>query len=89
MPGPADVAILAKALGKRPAYLMALDDNPLPMDAKEERLLRNWSALPENERMDFFRQIEVRALRYRDPVADREVERHLPRPRAKLKQGTR
>ncbi len=49
MPRPPEAAILAKALGVRPAYLMALEDEV------EEHLLRNWRTLSERERMDVYR----------------------------------
>lgn len=78
MPGPADAVILASALGKRPAYLMAVDDVQLPISEQEENLIRNWRVLPENERMSFFRKVEQLAMAFRDPVSDKRVERHIP-----------
>jgi len=76
MPKPQEVTILSKALGVRPAYLMALEDEA------EEQLVRNWRTLSERDRMSIFRKVEALALTSRDPVADAEVERHLPRPPA-------
>lgn len=73
MPRPPEAAILAKALGVRPAYLMGLEDEV------EEHLLRNWRTLSERERMDVYRHIETLALAARDPVQDYVVEQHLPR----------
>ena len=80
MPGPDEVVILAKALGKRPAYLMALDDTQLTISALEEKLIRNWRTLAERERMEFYRQIEAAAMASRDPVPDSIVEKHLHLP---------
>lgn len=68
MPGPVEAMILAKPLGKRPAYLMALEDNQLPISQQEEALIRNWRALPENERMSRYREIEQLAMVYRDTL---------------------
>jgi transcriptional regulator with XRE-family HTH domain len=77
MLGPAEAVLLGKALGKRPAYFLGVDDVQLPISTLEEELIRNWRALPENERMALARKLEAQALRYRDPVADDVVERHL------------
>lgn len=79
MPGPAEAVLLGEALGIRPAYFLGVDDVQIPITPAEEALVRNWRALPENERMDVFRQLEVKAMRYRDPVQNQIVERHLPR----------
>lgn len=79
MPGPDEISILAKALKRRPAYLMALDD---PQTALEEKMVRNWRTLNERDRMEFYRQIETLAMASRDPVQDAVVERHLKHPPA-------
>lgn len=76
MPGPQEAVILSKVLGVRPAYLMGLEDET------EEKLVRNWRTLSERDRMSIFRKVEALALTSRDPIADAEVERHLPRPPA-------
>lgn len=83
MPGPAEAVILAKALGQRPAYLMAVDDIQLAISQQEEELIRNWRTLAERERMDFFRKVQMAALQARDPVQDQTVEKHIPIPRTK------
>jgi transcriptional regulator with XRE-family HTH domain len=80
MPGPDEVVILAKALGQRAAYLMALDDTQIAISPIEEKLIRNWRTLPERERMEFYRQLEAMAMTYRDPIQDAVVERHLRLP---------
>lgn len=78
MPGPPEAVLLGKALGKRPAYFLGVDDVQTPMTTEEEKLVLNWRTLPENERMKLYRQLEIQAMRYRDPVQDAIVERHLP-----------
>lgn len=57
MVGPSEAVILAHALSSRPAYIMAVDDTQLPISQQEEKLIRNWRALPENKRMAHFRTI--------------------------------
>jgi transcriptional regulator with XRE-family HTH domain len=89
MPGPSEVVILSKALGVRPAYLMAIDDRQLPISKQEEALIRNWRTLPERERMDFFRSVEAQAYVHRDPVQDQVVEQHLPKPEKPATKGAR
>lgn len=80
LPKPPEIATLAKALGVRPAYLMALDDVQIPITTQEESLIKNWRTLPERERMELFRRVEALAMTYRDPVADQKVERSLGTP---------
>ncbi len=75
LPTPTEITILSKALGKRAAYLMGLEDET------EEQLLRNWRTLNERERMDIFRKVEAMAATSRDPVQDQVVARHLGTPR--------
>lgn len=70
LPGPDVVALLAKTLGRRAAYMMCMEDE------QEETLVRNWRTLSEKERMDFYRKINVAAMQSRDPVQDSELE-HL------------
>lgn len=79
MPGPAEAVLLGEALGKRPAYILGVDDVQMPISSVEEALVRNWRTLPENERMEIYRAIEVQALRYRDPIQGHIVEQHTPR----------
>lgn len=70
LPGPEVIARLAKVLGRRAAYMMALEDKI------EEALLRNWWTLSERDRMEFFRKLETAAMQSRDPVPDYKLE-HL------------
>lgn len=80
MPKPQEVVTLAKVLGKRPAYIMALEDVQTPISTQEEALIRNWRKLPENERMSFYRKIEQLAMAYRDAISDQAVEKSLGKP---------
>lgn len=76
-----EAVILAKALGTRPAFLLAVDDIQLPITQQEEALIRNWRTLPERERMEYFRKLEMLAMTYRDPVSEARVELHrIPAP---------
>ena len=71
LPGPREILILSKALGRDPAYLMCLEGGE--MTEKERELLNSWRALPESERMAYLRRINAVALMYRDPVADEKL----------------
>jgi transcriptional regulator with XRE-family HTH domain len=86
MPGPAEAVILAKALGLRSAYIMAVDDRQLPITPQEETMIRNWRTLNERDRMEMFRKIEIMSVQNRDPVSDQAVERHIPMPASETRQ---
>lgn len=77
-PGPAEALVLAGALKVRAAYIMGVDDVQLHITTQEEALIRNWRTLPENQRMQYFRQLEQMAMAHRDPVTDARVEKHYP-----------
>lgn len=81
MPRQSEAVILGHALGKRAAWIMAVDDVQLPISLQEEALIRSWRTLPERERMEIFRKVETLAMAYRDPVSDQTVETHFPAPR--------
>jgi len=49
-----------------------------PVD-QVQRLARAFLALPQNERDDFLRKIEVASLRWRDPAPDQAANLHLDR----------
>ena len=70
MPGPAEANILAAALGVDAAYLLCLQQ---VFTQQAIELMRNWQALPENDRLDYFRRIQVLALAYRQPVPDEHL----------------
>lgn len=84
MPGPAEANTLAVVLGVDAAHLMCLQQ---VFSSQAIELMRNWSALPENERMQYFRRIEVMALAYREPVPDEKLSPDVRRgaPRHKVK----
>jgi len=70
MPGPAEANTLAAALGVDAAYLLCLQQ-VFTLQAIE--MIRNFMALPERDRNDYFRRIEVLALAYRQPVPDEKL----------------
>lgn len=88
LPKPQELVTLASAMGKRPAFLACLDDSQLPISPLEEKMVRNWRALPERDRMSFFRKLDQLAMTYRDPVSDQTVERSLGRPDKKRRKVT-
>lgn len=55
------------------------------MTVQEQELLKNFRALPERDRNDYARRIEVLALAYREPVPDErlpaEIRKGAPRRR--------
>lgn len=85
MPGPSEAVVLAHALSCRAAYILAVDDNQLPISKQEEVLIRNWRALPENRRMSHYREIETESLQFRDPVSDQAVDKHIPRAKPRTR----
>lgn len=77
LPGPETIALLAKALGRRSAYMTAFEDK------MEEALLRNWWTLSERDRMTFFRQLETASMQSRDPVPDSRTSHLVTKVRAR------
>lgn len=65
--------ILGKALNVQPGYLMGVTKLKSALTPVEEELVRNYRALPENERDNYFKRIEALALAYRTPVADERL----------------
>ena len=84
---PQEALILAEALGVAASHLMCLDGEG-EMLPEESELLRNWRALPENERNSYARRIQALALVYRDAVPDDKLE-HLSAKSAAKKPKTR
>ena len=76
---PWEAHILANALSVRAGWLLCLDEGQLMLTPEEEKLLRYWRALPENERAETAESIEVRALRYMKPVSEAKVRKRTPR----------
>lgn len=70
MPGPAEANTLAEVLGVDAAYLLCLQR---VFTDQAIDLMRNWQALPEKDRLDYFRRIEVLALAYRQAVPDERL----------------
>lgn len=80
MPGPAEVNLLANALGCDAAWLMCLQQQ---MSKQELDLIRNFRALPERDRNDYQRRIEVLALAYKEPVPDEKLSGWAAKPHKK------
>lgn len=64
---------LGGVLGVQPAHLLCVDGAEGEMTNQENELLRNFRALPERDRNDYSRRIEVLALAYREPVPDERL----------------
>ena len=65
---PWDAKVIASALGIAPAFLLGIED-PI-----EERLIRNWRALPENERQRIAAKLDAEAMTYRgDAIPDQRL----------------
>lgn len=60
-------------LGVQPAHLLCVDVGEGEMTQQEIELLRNFRALPERDRADYARRIEVLAMAYREPVPDERL----------------
>lgn len=73
--GIAEALALYKHLGVTAAHLLCVDvaDEEGEMTAQELELLRNFRALPEKDRVDYFRRIAALSLIYREPVADERL----------------
>lgn len=69
-PGPQEANILASALHCDAAYLMCLQQS---FTKQEIDLLRNFRVLPERDRNEYQRRIDVLAMAYREPVADERL----------------
>ena len=73
MIGVDEALALYRALGVQPSYLLCVDVEDGEMTPQEISLLRNYRALPEKDRNDYSRRIEVLALAYREPVPDERL----------------
>ena len=71
-PGPEEILKLAAVLGESAAYLMCLDSGE-DVNEEEQKLLRNWRALPEKDRNDYARRIASMALIYKDAMPDEKL----------------
>ena len=83
MIGVSEALALQGVLGVQPSHLLCVDVGEGEMTPQETSLLRNFRALPENDRADYSRRIEVLAMAYREPVPDerlpREIRKGAPR----------
>ncbi len=70
MPGPHEALILGEVLGYDPAHFLCVDRQ---LNPQEQRLLRDFRALPEKDRNDYVRRIEALASIYREPVPDEKL----------------
>lgn len=66
---------LGAVLSVQPSHLLCVDGEEGDMTAQELELLRNFRALPERDRNDYARRIDVLAMAYREPVPDERLSR--------------
>lgn len=89
--GPGEIRLFSRYYGVPAAYLGCLEEEG-DMTREEFTLLRNYRALPENERLAYFRRIETLALTYRDPLPDEKLPAKLragaPAPSVRKKSKT-
>lgn len=64
---------LGSVLGVQPSHLLCVDGGEGDMTDQEARLLRNFRSLPERDRNDYDRRIDVLAMAYREPVPDEKL----------------
>jgi len=70
--GTEEALALAVPLDVEPAYLLCVEAGD-EMTKQENELLRDFRALPENERSAYARRISVLAMAYREPVPDEKL----------------
>lgn len=73
MIGVQEALALGPILGVQPSHLLCVDVGEADMTVHEIELLRNYRALPERDRMEYSRRIEVLAMAYREPVPDERL----------------
>lgn len=73
MIGVKEALAIGPILGVEPSYLLCADTGEGEMTTQERQLLRNFRALPEKDRNDYSRRIEVMAMAYREPVPDERL----------------
>jgi transcriptional regulator with XRE-family HTH domain len=90
MIGVEEALALYRALGVQPSYLLCVDVEEDDMTPQETALLRNYRALPEKDRNDYSRRIEVLALAYMEPVPDERLSKDVRQgPTSKRKSPAR
>lgn len=88
MMGVRECLALARVLSVKPSHLLCLEEDE-DMTPQETNLLRNFRALPERERVEYARRIEVLAQVYREPVADERLSDVVRRgPKARRSRNT-
>jgi transcriptional regulator with XRE-family HTH domain len=73
MLGVREAIAIAPILGVEPSFLLCVDIGDGEMTTQERDLMRNFRALPERDRNDYARRIEVLAMAYREPVPDEKL----------------
>lgn len=73
MVGVREAMALYSVLGVTPAHLLCVDIEEGEMTPQETRLLRDFRALPERDRNEYSRRIEVLAMAYKEPVPDEKL----------------
>lgn len=73
MIGVREALALHSVLGVQPSHLLCVDVGDEDMTPQEVELLRNFRALPENERSSYSRRIAVLAMAYKEPVGDERL----------------
>lgn len=74
MPGVREALALGTVLGVKASHLLCVDgEEEEDMTQQEKELLRNFQALPERDRNDYARRIEVLAMAYKEPVPDERL----------------
>lgn len=78
--GPEEALVLSGVLGVKASYLLCVDETGEgEMTVQEERMLRDFRALPEKDRNDYARRIEALAMIYREPVPDEKLPEDIKR----------
>jgi transcriptional regulator with XRE-family HTH domain len=76
--GVEEAELLATIYGVPAAFLLCVDDDMTANNKVERDLLRDFRALPENERVAYAQRISALASAYRHPVPDERVAQHIP-----------
>ena len=78
---------LSRVLHVPASYLLCIDVTEEEMTPQEQELLRNFRALPERERNDYARGLEVIALAYKEPAPDPKLSPTIRRGSPKRRSG--
>ena len=71
--GTQEALALYGVLGVQPSHLLCVDIEEGDMTAQEIELLKDYRALPERDRNEYSRRIQVLALAYKEPVPDERL----------------